>query len=267
MVGRIIMEDKKFLYFKTKSKFDEIKSTIKSFQVAYIEETQEIYTHGHFFGVTKELKDSIEGRLKDLESKIGDGVISNLFLKIIDGEGPDAGKKFIVLTDGGDNTFGEKIDTSDFIKDGMLQDAKYNSDNHILTLTFNTDSGKEAIPVDLSGLVDVYTADDIEIELQGSGSNGQSEVATGDSINTAITKLKNAIANCITNITQGTADKYVTLTIAGDTTKTITISTKTMAVASATEAADGLATAYNVQQYVDNTKTTILGLLDWEEYN
>lgn len=50
------------------------------------------------------------------------------------------------------------IDTTDFVKDGILSNAEYNEITHILTLTFNSDAGKEPIPIDLSDLVNVYKA-------------------------------------------------------------------------------------------------------------
>ena len=54
-----------------------------------------------------------------------------------------------------------EVDCTDFIKDGMLKSATYNESTHILTLTFNTDSGEtQPITVDLSTLVDTYDAGD-----------------------------------------------------------------------------------------------------------
>ena len=54
-----------------------------------------------------------------------------------------------------------EVDCTDFIKDGMLKSATYNESTHILTLTFNTDSGvTQPITVDLSTLVDTYKAGD-----------------------------------------------------------------------------------------------------------
>lgn len=52
------------------------------------------------------------------------------------------------------------VDCTDFIKDGMLDNATYDHATHKLTLTFNTASGKENIDVDLSKLVDTYKAGD-----------------------------------------------------------------------------------------------------------
>lgn len=51
-----------------------------------------------------------------------------------------------------------EIDATDFIKDGMVDNVSFDTETNILTITFNTISGKEAIPVNLSSLVDTYTA-------------------------------------------------------------------------------------------------------------
>lgn len=51
-----------------------------------------------------------------------------------------------------------EVDATDFIKDGMVNKVEFDPETKILTITFNTDSGKEAITADLSSLVDTYTA-------------------------------------------------------------------------------------------------------------
>lgn len=51
-----------------------------------------------------------------------------------------------------------EVDASDFIKDGMVNAVSFDPTSKALTITFNTDSGQEAIEVDLSSLVDTYTA-------------------------------------------------------------------------------------------------------------
>ena len=96
--------------------------------------------------------------------KAGDNVLalegteltSTISLSVDAAAGED-GKKYIRLK-GIDGADLGKIDTADFVKDGMLQDAKYSTDTHKITLTFNTDSGKEAIELDLNDLVNVYKA-------------------------------------------------------------------------------------------------------------
>ena len=51
-----------------------------------------------------------------------------------------------------------EIDATDFIKDGMVDNVEFDPASKNLTITFNTISGKEDIQVDLSSLVDTYTA-------------------------------------------------------------------------------------------------------------
>ena len=69
----------------------------------------------------------------------------------------DSTAKKIQLLGIGDKKIAE-IDATDFIKDGMVDNVQFDPTSKVLTITFNTISGKEAIPVDLSSLVDTYTA-------------------------------------------------------------------------------------------------------------
>ena len=69
----------------------------------------------------------------------------------------DSTAKKIQLLGIGDAKIAE-IDATDFIKDGMVDNVQFDPTSKVLTITFNTISGKEAIPVDLSSLVDTYTA-------------------------------------------------------------------------------------------------------------
>lgn len=52
-----------------------------------------------------------------------------------------------------------KMDAGSFIKDGFLSNVSYNESTHIMTFTWNTDSGKnpQSTPVNLSGLVDTVS--------------------------------------------------------------------------------------------------------------
>ena len=56
------------------------------------------------------------------------------------------------------NALIDEIDATDFIKDGMVDKVQFDPASKVLTITFNTVSGKQAIPVNLSSLVDTYTA-------------------------------------------------------------------------------------------------------------
>lgn len=67
------------------------------------------------------------------------------------------GKKAIKLL-GKDDVVISEIDASAFIKDGMIQSVAFDTKTKHVTITFNTDAGREAIDVDLSTLVDTYKA-------------------------------------------------------------------------------------------------------------
>ena len=67
------------------------------------------------------------------------------------------GKKAIKLL-GKDGVVISEIDASAFIKDGMIQSVAFDTKTKHVTITFNTDAGREAIDVDLSTLVDTYKA-------------------------------------------------------------------------------------------------------------
>lgn len=66
----------------------------------------------------------------------------------------DSGTKQIKLLGKSDAVIAT-IDATDFIKDGMVQNVELSGNN--LVITFNTDAGTEAISVDLSKFLDVYT--------------------------------------------------------------------------------------------------------------
>ena len=68
---------------------------------------------------------------------------------------------------GKDSTAIATIPASDFIKDGMLDNATYDEETHKITLTFNTAAeGKQPIELNLSDLVDTYEAGN-GLELTG----------------------------------------------------------------------------------------------------
>ena len=51
-----------------------------------------------------------------------------------------------------------EIDATAFIKDGMVNNVQYDAATSKVTITFNTDAGKEPIEIDLSNLINTYTA-------------------------------------------------------------------------------------------------------------
>ena len=123
----------------------------------------------------------------------------------VDSTADKEGKKYLRLT-GIDGADLGKVDIASFVKDGMLSDAKFTEADHKLTLTFNTDSGKEAIEVDLSSLVDVYDGSNVKITTIPVIETYEDPKAQ-DSVNTAIAKLikgKNDLDTKVSNLTAGT---------------------------------------------------------------
>ena len=51
-----------------------------------------------------------------------------------------------------------QIDATAFIKDGMVDNARYDEQTKMIVITFNTDAGKEPISVDVAALFNQYTA-------------------------------------------------------------------------------------------------------------
>lgn len=136
------------------------------------------------------------------------------------------GKNSIVIT---------TIPASDFIKDGMLENATYDEETHKITLTFNTDAGKRPIELNLSDLVDTYEAGNglgltgkvfsikksAEADSEGFlkvGTDGIKVSGVQDAINTAAAKASNKIAEKSTGQVTVTAkveaDGHTTYTIA-----------------------------------------------------
>lgn len=130
------------------------------------------------------------------------------------------------------------IPATDFIKDGMLDNATYDEETHKITLTFNTAAeGKQPIELNLSDLVDTYEAGN-GLELTGKvfsikksaeadsedflkvGTDGVKVSGIQDAINTAAAKASNKITEKSTGRVTVTAkveaDGHTTYTIAED---------------------------------------------------
>lgn len=67
------------------------------------------------------------------------------------------GKKAIKLL-GKEGVVISEIDASAFVKDGMINSVEFDTTSKHVTITFNTDAGRQPIDVDLSTLVDTYKA-------------------------------------------------------------------------------------------------------------
>ena len=104
----------------------------------------------------------------------------------------DSVTKKINLT-GIDSAVIASVDATDFIKDGMVEGVSFAPETKILTITFNTESGKEDIEVDLSDLVDTYTAG-TGITITGNSiAVNTSTIATVASVNEVKTTANTAV--------------------------------------------------------------------------
>jgi hypothetical protein len=120
--------------------------------------------------ITSDLDDYLVKDIKDgdlLLSLNSDGEVSSkIELKyepvtktVVDSEGKESKITYQAIRLYGQNDEEplSEIDCTDFIKDGFLETAEYNTNSHILTLTWNTDSGiKTPTEIDLNGLIDVH---------------------------------------------------------------------------------------------------------------
>jgi hypothetical protein len=69
----------------------------------------------------------------------------------------DEGKTYIKLT-GIEGATVSEFDASEFVKDGMIDSVSYDPSTKNMTITWNTAAGKDATVIDMTGLVDTYTA-------------------------------------------------------------------------------------------------------------
>lgn len=99
---------------------------------------------------------------------------------------------------------GVAISSVDFPVESILKDSSFDVDTGILTLTFNTSKGDQVVRVDLSGLIDVYSAG-VGLSLSTNGefsikkSAGSESFLTVDSSGIAVTGINNAISSAISS--------------------------------------------------------------------
>lgn len=88
-------------------------------------------------------------------------VKSELSITYLKADESDDGKPYIALYGKGGTTLISTLDASDFVKDGMLSNVELvdgTDGKKLLRLTWNTDSGKEIVDIDVSELIDYYYA-------------------------------------------------------------------------------------------------------------
>lgn len=92
-----------------------------------------------------------------------------------------------------------EIDGTDFIKDGMLDRVALNQSSKILTLIFNTDSGKQNIPIDLNQILTAYDGSNVNLTHYAVPPSYVAP-AHGDSVDLAVGKLVTGIRELDTKL-------------------------------------------------------------------
>lgn len=117
------------------------------------------------------------------------------------------GKKAIKLV-GKEGVVISEIDASAFIKDGMIQSVAFDTKTKHVTITFNTDAGREAIDVDLSTLVDTYKAGTgLSLAQDGTFSVNTTTIATVEKA-TELANAAETAAKTHANTLKETIDAY-----------------------------------------------------------
>lgn len=150
------------------------------------------------------------------------------------------------------------IDAADFIKDGMLDTAKFDPETKEITLTFNTASGKDPIKINVSSLVDTYTAKaEGGLILEGNAfSVDTTKIATAQSVTNVSSAVSNLSEAAVQSASAAAESNYVKATVSKSGTALTVGATATVqpiATASAEISAPkkGLAEASDVKTYVD----------------
>lgn len=150
------------------------------------------------------------------------------------------------------------IDAADFIKDGMLDTAKFDPETKEITLTFNTASGKDPIKINVSSLVDTYTAKaDGGLILEGNAfSVDTTKIATAQSVTNVSSAVSSLSKAAVQSASAAAESNYVKATVSKSGTALTVGATATVqpiATASAEISAPkkGLAEASDVKTYVD----------------
>ena len=89
-----------------------------------------------------------------------------------------------------------ELDASEFIKDGMIDSVVYNPDTKIITITWNTAAGKDATTIDISHLVDTYTASN-GLELSDNAFSVKIDTASSDALTVSAAGLKLAVTDSL----------------------------------------------------------------------
>lgn len=246
---------------------------VKEHVLCYAQDTKLLYRHnGTEWVAINDVSANLDGKA-DKATTLGGYGITDAYTKdevddLIDnledndttyGITYDSVNKKIKLEAGGTNT---EIDATDFIKDGMLSDAQYDTTTNKLTLTWNTDAGIEVTEIDLNDLVDTYTGSEtIEVSTEGvisvkDGSIGSAKLDTA--VNTSLGLADSAVQSVTAGAENGTIDVDGTnIAITG-------LKSAAYTESSSYETAGAAATAKT--EAVSEAKTYADGLMAWNSF-
>lgn len=150
-----------------------------------------------------------------------DGKLSSTISLSVDATAGDDGKKYIRLK-GINNADLGKIDIADFVKDGMLDSASLvtnpagQSAGTYIKLTWNTDGGKQPMYIDVTSLIDIYTAKpDGGLKLEDHAfSVDTTKIATVESVN-GVTDRVNTLEGKVATI-QGEGEGSIKKAVADE---------------------------------------------------
>lgn len=148
------------------------------------------------------------------------------------------------------------VDVSDFIKDNFVESGSLSEDGKTLTLVLN-DAEKSEIEIDVEKLIDIYNGANIELTSAYTVPETYTAPTSGDSMDVAIAKLVKKLQDMgeasYAGVKNGEDGDFVTTTISEideDNKQAISVSVQTQTIVGATLENDGLATAFDVQQYL-----------------
>ena len=127
----------------------------------------DIDTEGDEKEIQKKIDEAFDSFVKQdlLHSFNEDGTLKNEISFELTEE--ETGKPILHLK-GKNGTDVATLDMSKFVVDGMIESVTYDKEKHTLTITWNTAAGKQPITIDLSNLIDIYTAGNgIEVSDKG----------------------------------------------------------------------------------------------------
>ena len=127
----------------------------------------DIDTEGDEKEIQKKIDEAFDSFVKQdlLHSFNEDGTLKNEISFELTEE--ETGKPILHLK-GKNETDVATLDMSKFVVDGMIESVTYDKEKHTLTITWNTAAGKQPITIDLSNLIDIYTAGNgIEVSDKG----------------------------------------------------------------------------------------------------